>query len=128
MNNVKPLQLHAHKKQSCETCLFLVKVDDGYSNWSVEGTTNHCLLDKNPNMPEDNYYGYGENSSLRFICVKHNIFNTIEERIHIDVDRSNLMLLDKANAIKYTTNKKLKALLELNPIRMKEILSWKMHF
>lgn len=122
------------RKASCKECLFLIQIDDGYSNWTVEGTTNHCLFDKNPGMPEDNFYGYGknfygygENNALRFVCkwfdhfADPNLPKNIapDKHIRMDVDR------DQGDMINYTTSKQLKALLELNPSAVKRIMSWK---
>ena len=38
--------------------------DDGYSNWTVEGTTANCLLKLNPSFPDDSFYGKA--ASLQF--------------------------------------------------------------
>ena len=48
--------------------------------------------------------------------MPNDINKITDQRITIDVDRH------KGNMINYTTNKKLKALLELNPIRIEQIL------
>lgn len=114
------------REKVCRNCLYLVQIDDGYSNWTVEGSTNHCLFNKNPKMPEDNYYKYGEDNALNYTCnlFTHYLLGRAKTngdvRICIDVDR------DKGNMINYTTNKQLIALLELNPERITEMLSWKM--
>lgn len=51
----------------CTECKYCVMQDYGYSNYTVEGTMVSCLLDKNPEFPEDRWYnehitlGYAEN-------------------------------------------------------------------
>lgn len=112
-------------KKSCASCLFRIKID-----YTIEGMTNHCLLDKNPKMPEDNWFELGENNALNFICssykpCKHMIkTNNSDEdvevnySIHVDVDR------EYGALINYTDNKLLKALLEINPARVEQILKW----
>ena len=47
--------------KSCISCKFLIARDDGYSNWTVENTDAHCLLNKNPALPAqipDDICGY----------------------------------------------------------------------
>jgi hypothetical protein len=39
--------------KSCLGCRFLIQRDDGYSNWTVENTKAHCILDANGFLPED---------------------------------------------------------------------------
>lgn len=35
-------------KRACTTCLLCLREDYGYSNWTTEGTTLHCLAGLNP--------------------------------------------------------------------------------
>lgn len=41
----------------CSDCKFCLLQDFGYSNWTVEGTDCACLLDLNPALPADHFYG-----------------------------------------------------------------------
>ena len=43
--------------KKCNDCKYCILQDEGYSNYTVEGTTADCLLHKNPGFPEDNFYG-----------------------------------------------------------------------
>lgn len=38
----------AELERVCTTCSFCLKQDYGYSNWTTEGTTLHCLKGLNP--------------------------------------------------------------------------------
>lgn len=49
------------ERGSCIGCRFLITRDDGYSNWTVEDTKAHCILDVNGFLPEaipDDIRGY----------------------------------------------------------------------
>lgn len=35
-------------KRTCTTCVLCLREDYGYSNWTTEGTTLHCLAGLNP--------------------------------------------------------------------------------
>jgi len=41
----------------CTECKYCVEQDNGYSNYTVEGTESDCLLGKNPDFPRDRWYG-----------------------------------------------------------------------
>ncbi|RKZ78413.1 MAG: hypothetical protein DRQ35_06030 [Gammaproteobacteria bacterium] len=108
---------------NCSNCLYLIQIDIGYSNWTVEGTTNHCLFDKNPDMPSDNWYKHGDTNPIKHICNLYEHYRhtqkqneTSDQRIRVDVEH------ELENTIDYTQNKKLRALLELNPKRLRKIL------
>lgn len=51
-------------ERTCDNCKFAYLEDHGWSNWTVEGTYVHCLLDLHPAAPFDRWYG--EDSRLRF--------------------------------------------------------------
>lgn len=42
-------------KLPCDDCKWHILQDDGYSNWTVMGTTSHCLLGKRE--PVDHWWG-----------------------------------------------------------------------
>ena len=41
----------------CTDCKYCIKLDTGYSNWTVMGTDVDCLRGLNPGFPEDEFYG-----------------------------------------------------------------------
>lgn len=41
----------------CTDCKHCLLQDHGYSNWTVEGTTVHCLKGKHPDGEFDRWYG-----------------------------------------------------------------------
>lgn len=43
--------------KNCGGCRFALFEDHGYSNWTVEGTTFHCLKAAHPNDGFDRWYG-----------------------------------------------------------------------
>lgn len=62
----------------------MVLVDQGYSNWTIEGTDAHCLLKKNPEYPRD--YWYGHDPSVKH-AEKCDVFKA-GEPVEIDVERA----------------------------------------
>ena len=38
-------------KKRCANCRWLLRQDEGYSNWTVMDTVWHCLLGANPHFP-----------------------------------------------------------------------------
>lgn len=45
------------QKLGCDHCKFALIVDYGYSNYTVEGSTFHCLKNIHPKSGEDWFYG-----------------------------------------------------------------------
>ena len=43
--------------KKCESCRFARFKDEGYSNYTVEGTTFECLINKHPDGKFDRWYG-----------------------------------------------------------------------
>ncbi len=41
----------------CSDCKYCIISENGYSNYTVEGSDADCLLKLNPDFPEDNWYG-----------------------------------------------------------------------
>lgn len=71
-------------KNSCKNCKFAVYQDEGYSNYTVEGTTFYCALGSHPQGSFDRWYR--ENDLLNYICDAH----SVGEPIEMDVDRENV--------------------------------------
>lgn len=44
-------------KRTCDECRFAVNEDNGYSNWTVEGTEFSCAKKLHPNGTFDRFYG-----------------------------------------------------------------------
>lgn len=94
--------------ESCEKCKYCLRVDEGYSNWTVEGTTAHCLLGLNPGMPKDMYYG--EEPVLKFADTCNGF--APGDGPHIDVDREDLKHYDDKLSTAYTDDPEIKGLLD----------------
>ena len=48
----------------CTDCKYCIQIEYGYTNWTVEGTEDDCLLGLNPKFPVDNFYD--KEPSLKF--------------------------------------------------------------
>lgn len=68
--------------KSCNTCKWALFVDHGYSNYTVEGTTFHCQLNKHPDCPFDRWYGEEARLEHAEKCPDYEHGNPIE----LDVD------------------------------------------
>lgn len=67
----------------CNTCKYCVLEDYGYSNYTVEGTYQDCLLNLNPGFPVDHWYGKTEENKGAVDCRRY----VQGEPIELDVDR-----------------------------------------
>lgn len=80
---------------SCARCKFLYLHDFGYSNWTVEDTSVHCALDRNPHlkdrriMPYDWYYGEGRDNWPATRDSRCERYEAADGYIHLDVDGGN---------------------------------------
>lgn len=70
--------------KKCSTCDYCVLVDDGYSNYTVMGTTAHCSLGLNPNGSFDLWYGKDKRDTYAEECEK---YRSTVGPVEIDVDR-----------------------------------------
>lgn len=70
-------------EKNCGDCKWLVLQEYGYSNYTVEGTTGSCLLQKHPEEEFDNWYGKGEDLKYAEKCDSF----TEGEAIFIDCDQ-----------------------------------------
>lgn len=69
--------------KKCDECKYCIQIEEGYSNYTVEGNTADCLLNKNPDFPVDTFYR--EEPALEF-ADKCESF--IEGKcVNIDVER-----------------------------------------
>jgi hypothetical protein len=92
----------------CTDCKYHLKDEYGHSNWSIEGVDIYCLLDLNPGLPEDQFYG--EEPVLKFA---ENCEKFIEgEGICLDVERGWLINRKEPLSSVYTDDPELKILLD----------------
>lgn len=54
----------AKAMRTCEKCKHCVLQDEGYSNYTVEGTTVDCAVKAHPDVPFDRWYG--DDGRLRY--------------------------------------------------------------
>lgn len=54
--------------KKCGNCGNCVRIDQGYSSYTVEGTDLYCWLDLNPAMPFDDWYGTDERHLFAESC------------------------------------------------------------
>jgi len=69
--------------KKCDKCRYFLCEDEGYSNYTVEGWTAHCLLGLNPGFPSDRWYGEDSNLGFAEQCSSY----TEGEHTTLDVER-----------------------------------------
>ena len=75
-------------KKCCTNCKFLYRADNGYSNYTVEGTDIDCLKSKNKAFPVDEHaYSVDEKvqKMMNFKCEEYSPGKELQ--VHLDVDR-----------------------------------------
>lgn len=72
------------ENRKCNSCKYCLLIDEGYSNWTVEGTTVSCLLRLNPDFPKD--YWYGKEPSLNFAERCQRFTSGIPTMIDVDLE------------------------------------------
>lgn len=92
----------------CTNCKYCLQVDHGFSNYTVEGTDVFCLLELNPKMPVDRFYG--EEPILKYAKKCKNFIEGVG--VHIDVEEELLGLSDDKLSSAYTDDPELKSLLD----------------
>lgn len=86
----------------CTECKFCIMRDNGYSNYTVEGTDVDCIINLNPAFPVDKWYNTAEDLDFANVCPRFKE----GEGIHVDVDHKEGTLL------KYTDDAELKEIIE----------------
>jgi len=82
----------------CNKCKWALLADDGYSNYTVEGTTLYCLMNKHPDGHFDKFYGQDDRLEYALKCD----FFIAGEPVQVDVDKD---LLDRKHfGYGYTTD------------------------
>ena len=79
--------------KKCIDCKYCLLIDEGYSNWTVEGITANCLLNKNPDFPEDAFYKEEESLLFANKCNKYKFGNPVK----VDVEREKGELYNYSN-------------------------------
>lgn len=92
----------------CTDCKYRLAEDFGYSNYTVEGTTFHCLLKKHPEMPFDEFYGRDKRLEYAVHCDSF----TAGESVFLDCDREALKNYEDKLSTAYTTDPEIAALLD----------------
>lgn len=75
-------------KRNCSECAYCISVDEGYSNYTVEGRTNRCTLSLHPLEAYDAWYGVSVQGEYASKCDK---FHRSADRVMIDVDLVDLV-------------------------------------
>lgn len=91
----------------CNKCKYSLQEDEGYSNYTVEGTTIYCLLNLNADFPVDRFYG--EEPKLKF-AEKCPSF-TAGDGVYVDVEREDQADGEKLSA-GYTDDPEIAALVD----------------
>lgn len=68
---------------NCDNCKYRILLDNGYSNWTVEGTDIDCAKSLNPHFPMDRYYGEIKECKFGDTCKDFEDGDCIA---HFDVD------------------------------------------
>jgi hypothetical protein len=55
--------------KKCTECKFHILRDEGYSNYTVEGTAFNCALGLNPHAPFDNFYSKAPELNFAESCT-----------------------------------------------------------
>ncbi len=93
--------------KSCMDCKFRLSDDFGYSNYTTDGTTFHCLLKKHPDMPFDQFYGTDKRLLFAGQCDSY-----VEgEGVLLDAGREDLETGQKLSQA-YTTDPEIAPLLD----------------
>ena len=56
--------------KTCSDCRHCIMKDEGYSNYTVEGTTVYCGLQLHPDGPFDNWYGEDTRLHQAEVCPR----------------------------------------------------------
>lgn len=78
--------------KKCTDCRFHILRDEGYSNYTVEGTSFNCAKGLHPKAPFDNYYSKAPELGFAESCSSF----TKGEGLHMDVDYEKLESLTPA--------------------------------
>lgn len=80
--NQPPRKPYVSLFKKCTECRFHILRDDGYSNYTVEGTSFNCAKGLHPKAPFDNYYSKAPELGFADTCSSF----TRGEGVHVDVE------------------------------------------
>jgi hypothetical protein len=75
-------------KIHCSECIYSIREDNGYSNYTVEGTDIDCLKSLNPNFPVDAWYGECKQGLFAAECPS--FFRGVGVSVDVDQDMGEL--------------------------------------
>lgn len=94
--------------RTCETCKWCVMQDHGYSNYTVEGTTVHCLKKLHPEDGFDRWFGDDKRIAFANECAGYEA----GEAVSIDCDREGLKKWEDPLSSAYTSDPEVGRLLD----------------
>jgi hypothetical protein len=68
MASVKPRRPYVSLFRKCTECRFHILRDEGYSNYTVEGSSFNCAKGLNPAAPFDNFYSKAKELNFAENC------------------------------------------------------------
>ena len=92
--------------KKCTECKFHILRDEGYSNYTVEGTSFNCALGLNPDAPFDNFYAKAKELNFAESCksfkpgpglqvdVDQEVFGavTAEQQELLDLEKTSMLI------------------------------------
>lgn len=90
--NQPPRKPYVSLFKKCTDCRFHILRDEGYSNYTVEGTNFNCAKGLHPKAPFDNYYSHAPELGFAESCSSF----TRGSGVEIDVEGDNLHELTPA--------------------------------
>ena len=72
------------ENRKCSECAFAIAVDEGYSNYTVEGTSIYCAKELNPGCPFDRWYGGDASDAFAQSCESYK--NGEPAEVDVDLD------------------------------------------
>lgn len=95
--------------KSCMNCKFALHEDFGYSNYTTEGTTFHCLKNLHPEKEGfDEFYGEDKRMDFAKDCAGYSRGDGVD----VDCDRENLASYSEKLSSAYSDDPEVKALLD----------------
>lgn len=111
--------------KACDECKFCLLEDQGYSNWTVDGTLVYCLKGRHPELGFDRWYG--ESGHLKFAeqCAEFEAGAPVQ----LDVEREEMPYsyddIDSGKLSEfYTDDPEIKPLLDAWEIKIAAARGW----
>ena len=74
--------------KTCNACKYAIFKEEGYSNYTVEGTTFYCFKQRHPEAPFDRFYGDDKRLNYAQLCISYRHGQPID----MDVDQTDYNL------------------------------------